>query len=414
MSDVVRVPSTGNSDEESIVAQLVVQEGQTVTAGDVLLLLETAKAEVEVTAPRDGTILKVGVAEGDEVPPFHPIMWIGEPGEAIDDAPGDAPNSPTSSPSPHDSPHTLDSEVSIQSQETPSDLSPSTRSADVLASPRARLYAERKGLDLGHIVGSGPGGRIIMPDVLSAASSPAPSPHQQSGNSATVAEPSPFTLVPHTRARKVTAKRMHESLTNTAQLTLTRYVHADVITTLRQRWKDFADDGEFVPSVNDLIMYATSRALTKVPAINSHYSEEGLKVFGSVNLGFAVDTPNGLFVPVITGADTLNLRQLSERARELAASAKSGTLGVADMTGGTFTVTNLGALGVGFFTPVLNPPESGILGVGAVTSLVPGAPPVIPLSLTFDHRSLDGADAARALAAIAHAIEHIDVVTHFA
>lgn len=409
MSDVVRVPSTGNSDEDSIVSQLVVQEGQTVTTGDILLLLETAKAEVEVTAPRDGTVLKIGVVEGDEVPPFHPVMWIGDEGELVDDA-SDSPGSESSS----HSPPTSDSVSEAQRPVTATDVSPATASSEFAASPRARLYAQRKGLDITQIVGTGPGGRVIMPDVLSAEASPAPSPGQQSTNSAAPTESSAFTLVPHSRARKVTAKRMHESLMNTAQLTLTRYVSADVIISLRQRWKEFATEGEFVPSVNDLIMLATSRAITKVPAINSHYGEDGLKVFGSVNLGFAVDTPNGLFVPVIHGSDTLSLRQLSERARELVTAAKEGTLGVADMSGGTFTVTNLGSLGVGFFTPVLNPPESGILGVGAVSSLIPGAPPVIPLSLTFDHRSLDGADAARALDAIAHAIEHIDVVTQIA
>jgi pyruvate dehydrogenase E2 component (dihydrolipoamide acetyltransferase) len=409
MSDVVRVPSTGNSDEDSIVAQVVVAKGQTVTTGQVLLLLETAKAEVEVTAPRDGVVLRIAVTEGDEVPPFHPIMWIGEEGEIVEDAP-DSP-AEDSSPTTPQAPDTRadDQQVVIVSAQPVQ--SPTT---EIVASPRAKLYAERNGIDLSQIVGSGPGGRVIMPDVLSVSSFALPLPAQESNAPANLGDASAFTLVPHTRARKVTAKRMHESLMNTAQLTLTRYVSAEVITAFRQRWKEVAGEEGFVPSINDLIMFAVARAITKVPDINSHYGEDGLKVFTSVNLGFAVDTPSGLFVPVIQHADKLSLRQLSKRARDLATAAKEGSLGVADMSGGTFTVTNLGALGVGFFTPVLNPPESGILGVGAATSLVPGAPPVIPLSLTFDHRSLDGAGAARALDAIAHAIEHIDVVTHTA
>jgi len=409
MSDVVRVPSTGNSDEDSIVAQVVVQEGQSVSSGDVLLLLETAKAEVEVTAPRDGVVLKIGVAEGDEVPPFHPIMWIGEAGEVVDDAP----DAPSSAPESMSAPTHDTAQEDQPAAVAPAAAVPGT-SSDVVASPRAKIYAERHGIDLRQVVGSGPGGRVIMPDVLSVKSTPLPSPAGEASNARTLGDASAFTLVPHTRARKVTAKRMHESLMNTAQLTLTRYVSAEVIVAFRQRWKAVAGDGGFVPSVNDLIMCAVARAVITVPAINSHYTEDGLKVFDAVNLGFAVDTPSGLFVPVITHAEKLSLRELSERARELATAAKEGTLGVADMSGGTFTVTNLGALGVGFFTPVLNPPESGIVGVGQATSLVPGAPPVIPLSLTFDHRSLDGADAARALAAIAHAIEHIDVLTHTA
>lgn len=207
-------------------------------------------------------------------------------------------------------------------------------------------------------------------------------------------------------ARKITAQRMRASLQETAQVTLTRYADATQLVALRADLKSqMAGTNDPCPTVNDIIMHSVAKVLENHPEINARYLPEGIEKHARVNLGFAVDTGRALLVPVIHAANDLSLSQLAQRSKELIDRAKMGKITTEDMTGGTFTVSNLGGLGIHWFTPVLNAPEVGILGIGSLYTAVPGSAPQLPLSLTFDHQALDGAAAANVLAVLAVAIE---------
>ncbi|MDQ0674713.1 pyruvate/2-oxoglutarate dehydrogenase complex dihydrolipoamide acyltransferase (E2) component [Pseudarthrobacter siccitolerans] len=216
-------------------------------------------------------------------------------------------------------------------------------------------------------------------------------------------------------ARKITAQRMRASLQETAQVTLTRYADATNMVSLRASLKKQSTENpdDVCPTVNDIIMYCASRVLETHTEINALFTSEGIERHSSVNLGFAVDTGKSLLVPVIHGANGLSLKELAQRSKQLIELAKTGKITMDAMTGGTFTVSNLGGLGIHWFTPVLNAPEVGILGIGAMHTAVPGSAPQIPLSLTFDHQALDGAAAATVLAAFATAIEDAGLTATF-
>jgi pyruvate dehydrogenase E2 component (dihydrolipoamide acetyltransferase) len=204
---------------------------------------------------------------------------------------------------------------------------------------------------------------------------------------------------------------MHAALQEAAHVTLTRYADADVLLSYARRLRATADlHGDVRIGINDLVLFATSRAVAKHPEANSWFSWDGITRFDDVHLGFAVDTGQALLVPVIRSANTLALAQLASQARVLIERARSGKTTSEEMSGGTFTVSNLGGLGIHWFTPVLNPPQTCILGVGAAHRSHPDVPAQVPLSLTFDHRALDGASAAKLLGSIATAIEHVDTL----
>jgi len=209
-------------------------------------------------------------------------------------------------------------------------------------------------------------------------------------------------------ARKLTSQRMRASLNETAQVTLTRYADASQLIALRTKLKSRVVEGVPSPTINDLVLYCVARVLTRHPEINARLRPEGLiERHSTVNLGFAVDTGRALLVPVIHEANRLTPTQLAQKSKELIALAKSGKITTEAMTGGTFTVSNLGGLGIHWFTPVLNTPEVGILGVGSTHASYPGGPLQLPLSLTFDHQCLDGAAAAAVLGSIAETFKDV-------
>ncbi len=278
-------------------------------------------------------------------------------------------------------------------------------------------------MTLAGLTGTGPGGRIIERDVLAAsAASAAPAP---------VAAPEPSTadqvagdrvagdrVIPVRGARRLVAERMHASLRDTAQLTMTSYADATRLLQLRAAFK--TADPQFEMSdvtLNDLLLFAVARTLTEHPEINAtcRDGEGGLEIVRSaaVHLAFAVDTPRVLMVPVIREAEGLRVRELSSRAADLAERCREGSITPAELAGGTFTVSNLGSFGVESFTPILNPPQAAILGVGAVTWRPVGEQEVrqqIALSLTIDHRLIDGAPAARFLQTLCARIAELDVL----
>lgn len=346
-------------------------------------------------------------------------------------------------------------------------------------SPRARGLAERSGADLrlaeatgpkGRVIerdvrklidegkmatagagdypaglaGSGIGGRVSSADVLPgaapaviAAPAPAAAPAAASAaGSAAVAAPviaaaaameAPETYTEkHSNIRKVIARSMQASLAGMAQLTLNSSFDATDVLALRSRLKKAAEKGltagqgfalaETVPTLNDIILYAVSRVLLRHPACNAHYDDEKMTFFRHVHLGVAVDTPRGLMVPTLSAADSLPLAALSRAVKELAASCQKGTISPDLLKGGTFTVTNLGTLDVESFTPVINPPQTCILGVNNIvtrvreTDGVISTYPAMGLSLTFDHRAVDGAPAARFLKDLKQVLENFSLL----
>lgn len=432
MATEVRIPTTGNAGEDAVLVEWLVGVGDHVDDGQTLLTIETAKSTVDVVAPTTGTLLAQHAQPGDEVAEFSVIAAIGEAGECVDAAPQP---SAEASPTPGDESPAEPAEMPLEP-----DVAPASTQADpapaapnrtrVSASPRAKRTADARGVDIATVSGTGPLGRVIAADVERAAaqegtapSSPAPSTTAPAAPAAStaVAQASlpdsplePARIVPVRGARKVTAQRIHASLANTAQVTLTRYADANRLLDWVGRLRAAADGDETKPrvGVNDALLFAAARVVVRHPEANSWFDWDGIRQFDRVDLGFAVDTDGGLYVPVIRDAHLLTVGALATQAQGAISRAREGRLQPDEMAGGTFTVSNLGGLGVHWFTPVLNTPQSCILGIGATHRSGDGST-MLPLSLTFDHRALDGGAAASLLADIATAIGHIDVLDAF-
>ncbi|MCH1883926.1 dihydrolipoamide acetyltransferase family protein [Agrococcus sp. ARC_14] len=414
MATEVRIPTTGNAGEDAVLVEWLVEVGQQVEAGATLLTIETAKSTVDVEAPTGGTLLAQRAGAGDEVPEFSVVGVIGAEGEAVVEAQtmgGEQPAEPAP-----ETPEPDDAVAPVLTDGAGPGPAPTRRR--VSASPRARRIADERSVDVAQVAGSGPLGRVLAADVERAASTQAPP---------TAAQPAPTVapatsrtglesvrVVPVRGARKVTAQRMHASLAGTAQVTLTRYAEADRMLEWVGRLRAAAEGDGDKPrvGVNDALLYVAARVVGEHPAANSWFSWDGIQQFDRVDLGFAVDTDHGLLVPVIRDAHLLSIGRLAAQARDAIGRARSGGLQPDEMDGGTFTVSNLGGLGVHWFTPVLNSPQSCILGVGAAHCAGDG-PTLLPLSLTFDHRALDGGAAASLLADLAAAIAHVDVLDAF-
>ena len=442
MATIVVMPQLGNSVESCIIVEWMIAEGDTVSVDQTLASIETDKSTMEVPSTAEGTVLKLLWEEGDEVPVKDPLIIVGEPGEDISGLVpgGDA------APAEADAP--------AEQAAAPEAAAPAfaTERATGAVSPRARALAASNGVDASAIAeGSGPHGRVIERDVAAAiAAGPVlTSAARAAGVSAaegtgiggrvSVADagrtaeaapaaavaapaaaadfPGASTSAPLKGVRKVVAKRMMESLTSTAQLTLNTTANAAGILAMRKKVKN-ADEslGLNKITLNDLVCFAVSRTLLKYPVFNAHLEDGVLTEFEQVHLGFACDTPRGLLVPVIRSAQALGLKAFSDEAKRLAGGAIDGSLSPDFLSGGTFTVSNIGSFGIETFTPVINLPQTAILGVGAIiprpTVAADGSIGVeqrLNLSLTIDHQVIDGADGARFLRDLVAAIENIDV-----
>ena len=441
MATIVVMPQLGNSVESCIIVEWMIAEGDTVSVDQTLASIETDKSTMEVPSTAEGTVLKLLWEEGDEVPVKDPLIIVGEPGEDISGLVpgGDA------APAEADAP--------AEQAAAPEAAAPAfaTERATGAVSPRARALAASNGVDASAITeGSGPHGRVIERDVAAAiAAGPVlTSAARAAGVSATegtgiggrvsVADagrtpeaapaaavaapagadyPGASTSAPLKGVRKVVAKRMMESLTSTAQLTLNTTANAAGILAMRKKVKN-ADEalGLNKITLNDLVCFAVSRTLLKYPVFNAHLEDGVLTQFEQVHLGFACDTPRGLLVPVIRSAQALGLKAFSDEAKRLAGGAIDGSLSPDFLSGGTFTVSNIGSFGIETFTPVINLPQTAILGVGAITPRPTvaadgsiGVEQRLNLSLTIDHQVIDGADGARFLRDLVAAIENIDV-----
>lgn len=286
------------------------------------------------------------------------------------------------------------------------------------------MFAAEQGVDAGQATPTGPKGRIIERDVRAlAAEGPrpaAPAPEAPAPKAPTAAAPADagaYEDVRLSNVRRVIGRNMHQSLQSMAQLTNTASFDATAILDYRKQVKAHGEAlGLGNITLNDIVLYAVSRVLPDHPDLNAHYLDDKMRLFTHVNLGVAVDTPRGLLVPTIFAADTLSLEELSEQAKELAAMAREGTINPDLLQGGTFTISNLGSFGTESFTPVINPPQTGILGVNTLETRVRDvdgtAVPyqAMALSLTYDHRAVDGAPAARFLQALCRALTHFPLL----
>jgi len=393
MAIPVLMPKQGQSVESCLIIKWNKKEGDKVKVEEPICEVETDKAVFEVVASETGTILKIFYKEGDEVPVLNTIAIIGQPGEKIDHL------IPKKTISVSEEEYVENQKV-ITPDESVKKTRPSFGAGPIHISPVARRFAEKKGIDFSKLIGSGPGGRIIKRDIGKAISEQGQLLTKEHG----ISFPGPIKEIPVKGVQQLIAERMIKSLQSTAQLTLNTSADASNLLASRKWLKSSPETlGLDKININDLILYIVAKTLPKFRALNAHFLEDKILEFEHVHLGFAVDSPRGLMVPVIRNAHLLSLKEISKEAKRLSASCLEGSIQADEITGGTFTVTNLGTMGIESFTPILNVPQVAILGVCSIY-LKPLMKedkvqfiPHLGLSLTFDHRAVDGAPAARFL-----------------
>ncbi len=441
MATLVIMPRQGQSVESCVITAFNKKVGDSVEKGEIIFSYETDKSSFDEPAPESGKILAIFREEGEDVPCLENVLVIGTEGEDIS---AFIPN--TEAPATPAAPACEAPEAAPVSEAPSADIiKTSAPSGEMHISPRARLLADKTHADLLKAVGTGPDGRIIERDVqrlldLGLTVSPAASaeytaPVEGSGiggkvtlsdlapktsakteETATISE-AEYEDVKLSNVRRVIAKSMHASISTMAQLTHNSSFDATKILALRASLKANAEKlGLGNITLNDMVLFAVSRVLKEHRDLNAHYLDDVIRYFNTVNLGVAVDTKRGLLVPTVFGADKMSLSELSRAAKSVIFEAQEGTISPDKLKGGTFTVTNLGSLGVEAFTPIINPPQTGILGVCNITKRIKEVDgedvvyPAMGLSLTFDHRAVDGAPAARFLQAVCNALENFDLL----
>jgi pyruvate dehydrogenase E2 component (dihydrolipoamide acetyltransferase) len=396
-TDVI-MPALGVAQEKGTLLNWLKAEGQSVTQGEPLMEVETDKAKVEIEAPASGILTNVTAAAGDEIPVGNKIAVILAPGEVA------TPAAVHQHPLPEEA-GTGESRPATSTPAPPAEPAVQTRHVGerIAASPAAKRIAREKGIDLASLKGSGPGGSVLAEDVLRSTTSNAAVP----GDSAKIKE-----TVELTPMRRIVGERMAKSKQTAPHFYLTMDADMSEVGRSRRALKDRAE--RTIPSINDFILSACARALRDFPSLNAAFTEQGVQIYADINIGMAVALDEGLVVPVIRNADRLSLEALANQSRELADRAHKKKLFPLDYEGGTFTVSNLGMFDVDNFVAIINPPQCAILAVGRV------APRVVPdeervavrsmmtMSLSADHRVVDGAIAARFLQAIKGHLERGD------
>ena len=381
------LPKQGLQMTEGVITQWLKQEGDEIKEGEPLFEMETDKLSIVIDSTASGTILKLLYEEGDMVPVTETIAYVGPAGTDIEAALA-APAAPAAA------------------EETAEAPVPAG-DGRVFASPRAKMAAEEKGVDIATLKGTGPDGLIIERDVLNAKPAPKAAPAPVAAAPAEAGERE--TIIPLKGMRKIIAERMHQSLHDLAQANHRMEVDMSQCVAMREQLKKLG----VKVSYNDMVIRCVAKALTEFPMMNSSMTDTAIIQKHYVNVGMAVATDTGLLVPVIKDADKLSLTQISDASKDLGKRTKEGGLSPDELTGGTFTVTNLGMFGVDSFTAVINAPEAGILAVGQMKkraivldddSIV--ARPMMWLSLTYDHRIVDGAPAAQFLSRIKQLLEN--------
>lgn len=442
MATPVIMPRQGQSVESCIIAKWHKQKGDKVNVGDQLFTYETDKATFDEEAAVAGTLLEIFFEEGDDVECLLNVCVIGDEGEDVsafrpaaegEEAPAEAP-AEAAAPSAAAAPAAVVSDVAKDNQ---------------FISPRAKARADKLGVDVRFAEGTGPKGRVIERDVEALSQSGAAFTKAAQAEAAgskdkfegtgiggrvttadlkkpvaeavaeamSAQEGVAYTDVPLTNIRKVISKAMHNSLASTAQLTLNTTFDATEIMAYRKKLKANAEKmGLGNITLNDIVLYAVSRTILNHKDLNANMLDDKLRIFNHVNLGVAVDTPRGLMVPNIFCAELKTLAEISAETKELAGACQGGTISPDLLNGGSFTVTNLGSFGIESFTPVLNAPQTGILGVDTIVQRAKEVDgeikyyPAMGLSLTFDHRAVDGAPAAKFLKELKTNLENFSVL----
>ncbi len=397
MANAVIMPKAGITVESCIIGNWEKKVGDEVKIGDILFTYETDKASFECESTAEGTLLEIFYQDGDEVPCLMNVCAVGNPGEdcsALRPAGDAAPAAEEAAKAPETAP--------VVAAEVVPAAATTVSGEKAAASPRAKKLAERAGVDVSLATPTGPNGRIIERDVRTLMENPVAAPAVASAPVASAAEEAEYEDVKFSGIRRAISKSMHTSLSTMAQLTHNTSFDASAILAYRKQLK--ASEGECSGiTLGDIVLYAVSRTLLNHPDLNAHMLDDNnIRLFKHVNLGVAVDTPRGLMVPTLFHADEMSLLEISKAVKELAKECRDGNISPDKLSGGTFTVSNLGNMGVESFTPVINPPQTGILGVcGTVDRVKKGADgsiqvyPAMGLSLTYDHRAVDGTPAAR-------------------
>jgi pyruvate dehydrogenase E2 component (dihydrolipoamide acetyltransferase) len=382
MAFSVVMPALEMAQETGKILAWLKREGDPIAKGEMLLEIETDKIVVELEAPAGGILAGVKSREGDVVPVGQTIAWIVAPGEQppVEDA----------APAPVARATTAEPARTAPLQERPSAEGPR-------ASPKARRIAQERGVDLSKVRGTGPGGIISAEDVLAAAESPTP-----------VAAP-PETL---SATARLMAERTTQSWTQTPHFFLVREVDAGALVEAREQLGPAIErDRQVRLTQTDLLVALVARVLTKHPKMNASWDgAAGIRLHPSVNISVAMAVKDGVIGAVIPNASASGLGDIAVQRRDLTERARAGRLRPADITGGTFTISNLGMYGVDGFSAIITPPQAAVLAVGRIADRVvpvdgrPGIRPMLTLTLSSDHRVVDGAQAAVFLSDLAGAI----------
>jgi pyruvate dehydrogenase E2 component (dihydrolipoamide acetyltransferase) len=423
-TDVV-MPRLSDSMEEGTILRWIKSPGDSVEQGDELVEIETDKANMVYEAPAGGTLIEVTAEEGATLPIGEVIARVGEPGEAPsgDGAAAKAKEPAEPEPASTGPAAAAPSPPAATAAEAPPATAPATGDGRVKASPLARRIARERGLDLAALAGSGPGGRIVKADVERAAAEGPAAPAAAAEPATGPAGPTPgaaerpetakgsTSIQELTKLQSTVARRMAESKATAPHFYLSVEVDMTRAVEARARLKAAAAEGNAVPSFNDMVVKASAIALREHPRANGAYRDGRLELYSRVNVGVAVAARDALVVPTIFDADQKGLGQIAAESRALAERVREGAVTPPELSGGTFTVSNLGMFGISSFAAVINPPQAGILAVGAIAEqpvvrdgeIVVGN--VMPMTLACDHRILYGADGARFLDRIRNLLE---------
>ena len=402
MAKAVIMPKAGITVESCIIGKWLKNVGDTVKVGDILYTYETDKASFECESTEEGEILAIFFKDGDEVPCFTNVCAIGVKGEDYSSL------APAGSAAPAEAPK-AEAPAAEKKEEVKAAAAPEkTVSADgsLKISPRAKTLAENAGVDPKYAEPTGPNGRVIERDIRTLMEKGVPAAEEVKAPEVKAEAPAAkpeieYEDVKFSGIRKAISKSMMNSLHGMAQLTHHHSFDASAIQAFRKECK--AAGGEVGGiTLGDMVLYAVSRTILAWPDLNANMVDDTtIRHFKHVNLGVAVDTPRGLMVPTIFNADQKSLLEISKEVKTLAEAARSGAISPDLLSGGSFTVSNLGSTGVEMFTPVINPPQTAILGVCGITQRVKEENgqiklyPAMGLSLTYDHRAVDGSPASK-------------------
>jgi pyruvate dehydrogenase E2 component (dihydrolipoamide acetyltransferase) len=388
MAISVVMPALEMAQETGKLVSWLKKEGERVAKGEPLLEIETDKAVMEIESPAEGLLAGVSVQPGTEVPVGKTIAWIVQPGET-----------PPTETVAAASARRASSDATAKAVAAPSLAA--AAASDLRISPKARRLAKEHGVDLDKVHGTGPGGEILASDVLAAAQPKSVSPAQAAAGAS-----SPLSAI-----GKLMAERTTQSWVSVPHFFLTREVDAEALNQLRTKVAAEMEKARgFRLSHTDLLIALVARVLVRYPQMNASWVASGIHINQEINLSIAIAVEGGVVAPVIHGADKLDLGQIAAQRRDLTDRARAGKLRPADITGGTFTISNLGMFEVDAFTAIITPPQAAILAVGRIADRVvavgskPTVRPMMTLTLSSDHRVVDGARAAQFMQALVQAI----------